>query len=390
MRSMGRTKGAGWLGLALLALCIMTPALALSQSADTPWLGVSLQSLNDGLRDGMNYDGQGVVVSRVVADSPADRAGIRKGDVIARVEGRSVDSPSEVTRIVREARVGETISLVVYRDGSRRTVSARLGSWPDRADLEIAPEDTPTPSPRVRVEGPDGEWFDRKDSRHEDRHAERHEERKETKEGKDLSEEEREDLESKLDGRKDLEKLDRLKDLDKLEGFQRMDGGNGSGLMWNMGRGRLGVRAENLSSDLAPYFEAPDGGALVMEVLKDTPADRAGLKAGDVIVRVNDERISDAEDLVRTLREAPEGRTSVTVFRKGERRTFEPVLEASPWRAGRSFRSFGPGERRMIVRDRNGTRVYGPDATDRDRELEALREEVKRLRERLEERNRGD
>jgi membrane-associated protease RseP (regulator of RpoE activity) len=163
--------------------------------------------------------------------------------------------------------------------------------------------------------------------------------------------------------------------------------------MNGMGRGRLGVRAEDLSSDLAPYFDAPSGsGALVMEVLKDTPAERAGLKAGDVVIRVGDQRISGADDLVRTLREAPEGRISMTVLRHGSRRTFEPELgQASRWsdngRGSTSFGPNGPGNGRVIIRDRNGTRVYRDQGNGgtRDQEMQQLREEVRRLREQLNE-----
>jgi membrane-associated protease RseP (regulator of RpoE activity) len=184
---------------------------------------------------------------------------------------------------------------------------------------------------------------------------------------------------------KDLEDLKDMKDMDRYPRVEIRDGGRG---LLSMGRGRLGIRAENLSSDLAPYFDAPEGsGALVVEVLKDTPAARAGIRAGDVVVRVGDQRISDAEDLVRTMREAPAGRVRVTVIRRGERRTFEPVLEAPEWRDGSRGPSFGPGNRRMIIRDRNGTRVYGPNSSpsDRDEELQQLREEVRRLRQRIQE-----
>jgi serine protease Do len=161
-----------------------------------------------------------------------------------------------------------------------------------------------------------------------------------------------------------------------------------------MGRGRLGVRTENLSSDLAPYFDAPPGGgALVMEVLKDTPAERAGIKAGDVIVRVGDEKISDADDLIRTMRSAPAGRLSVTVMRHGSRRTFEPEIEAAPTWEGmrRGPTSFGPGNGRVIIRDKNGTRVYrDQNGGSRDEEMQQLRDEVRRLRQELNEKNDKD
>ena len=55
-------------------------------------------------------------------------------------------------------------------------------------------------------------------------------------------------------------------------------------------RGRLGVQLNELSPQLAEYFGAPEGGALVAGVTKDSPAEKAGIKAGDVITSINGDR----------------------------------------------------------------------------------------------------
>jgi C-terminal processing protease CtpA/Prc len=67
-------------------------------------------------------------------------------------------------------------------------------------------------------------------------------------------------------------------------------------------RGWLGVVTQPLSGDLGEYFGAKDGGALVAEVTEDSPAAKLGLKAGDVIVRVDDAKIEDPGDLSREIR----------------------------------------------------------------------------------------
>lgn len=78
-----------------------------------------------------------------------------------------------------------------------------------------------------------------------------------------------------------------------------------------MSRARLGVSVEVLTSQLAEYFGAKDG-VLVASVAADSPASRAGLKAGDVIVSVNGQTVASTADLVRQLRSA-NAETDVTI-----------------------------------------------------------------------------
>jgi len=66
-------------------------------------------------------------------------------------------------------------------------------------------------------------------------------------------------------------------------------------------RGRLGVQVDNLSDQLAEHFGARDGGVLVAGVTADSPAARAGLKAGDVITKVNGAAVKNPGDLIEAL-----------------------------------------------------------------------------------------
>lgn len=370
MRSMAHTKPVAFLGVALLALGLTAAAPKASRADDTPWLGVTLQSLSEGLRDGMGYDGQGVLVNRVLDGSPADRAGLRHGDVIVRFNGRSAESPEQLTRLVRDGRVGQTVSLTIVRDGDRRTLSARLGNRPDDEDV---PQDGTS-----RFKMKDQNPMDHPDM--EDDHGDMDDHGH-----NDMDDHGHSDMDDRKEKKLEDKQLGDMKDFGDMKVFEGRPGMNGRAFMFGMGRGRLGVRTEDLSSDLAPYFDAPaGGGALVMEVLKDTPAERAGIKAGDVIVRVGDDKISDADDLIRAMRSAPAGRLSVTVMRHGSRRTFEPEIEATPRDGRRGPMSFEPGNGRVIIRDKNGTREYGDqNGGSRDEEMQQLRDEVRRLRQQL-------
>ena len=90
--------------------------------------------------------------------------------------------------------------------------------------------------------------------------------------------------------------------------------------------GFLGVNARNISESMLEYFEVKHG-VLVEEVIKDTPAEKAGLKAGDIITKINDRNTKDYNDLIRTLNFYDPGE-KVTVYfsRKGSEKNVTVTL----------------------------------------------------------------
>jgi len=91
----------------------------------------------------------------------------------------------------------------------------------------------------------------------------------------------------------------------------------------------LGISAEDLSGQLGSYFGAPDGeGILVHEVKAGTPAEKAGLKAGDVIIKVDGERVRNVGELREKLREKREKKTvNLAVLRKGTEMSLDVAVE---------------------------------------------------------------
>jgi hypothetical protein len=84
---------------------------------------------------------------------------------------------------------------------------------------------------------------------------------------------------------------------------------------------RVGISIESLSPQLGEYFGAPNGqGLLIRSVEKGSPADQAGLKAGDVIIKVGGERMSDSGDWRMTMREKS-GSVSFTIMRDKREQT---------------------------------------------------------------------
>jgi serine protease Do len=92
---------------------------------------------------------------------------------------------------------------------------------------------------------------------------------------------------------------------------------------------RLGIGGQDLSGQLGQYFGAPEGaGVLVTEVAAGTPAEKAGIKAGDVIIKMDGVRVRNLEDLRERMRAAREkGSTSVTLLRKGSEMTLNVQIE---------------------------------------------------------------
>jgi S1-C subfamily serine protease len=91
----------------------------------------------------------------------------------------------------------------------------------------------------------------------------------------------------------------------------------------------LGINAEDLSGQLGAYFGAPDGvGVLVREVRAGTPAEKAGLKAGDVITKVDAKPVGSLSELRQQLRDKSDQKAvSLGIVRKGSEMSLSVTME---------------------------------------------------------------
>ena len=93
------------------------------------YLGVQIQELTDGLRDYFKVKSDdGVLISEVVEDSPAEKAKLKVGDIIASVNGDGVSTTSELQRAISREGSGADVSLEVIRKGRKKDYKAILGS----------------------------------------------------------------------------------------------------------------------------------------------------------------------------------------------------------------------------------------------------------------------
>ncbi len=95
------------------------------------WLGVQVQEVTSDLADGLGLGApEGALVSQVMEESPASRAGLRQGDVIVAVDGERIETMRELPRLVAGLPADSTAKLSVFRDGSEIAVSVRIGAMP--------------------------------------------------------------------------------------------------------------------------------------------------------------------------------------------------------------------------------------------------------------------
>jgi S1-C subfamily serine protease len=99
------------------------PALEKGEDPERAFLGVSSGPAPEG----------GAQVGGVVAGGPAERAGLREGDVIVEISGQAVREPDDVSGVINARRPGDEVRIAVERDGERRTLTVTLGEQPEQA-----------------------------------------------------------------------------------------------------------------------------------------------------------------------------------------------------------------------------------------------------------------
>ncbi len=100
------------------------------------FLGVVMQELSDEILEGLNTSAKrGVLVSEVVEDSPADKAGIEEGDIIIEFGGKRVESPEKLRDLVAKREIGDEVKIKVVRGKRTKSVRVALGDWADQPDL---------------------------------------------------------------------------------------------------------------------------------------------------------------------------------------------------------------------------------------------------------------
>lgn len=107
------------------------------------WLGVQIQALNAELAQQFNLtDEKGALIVDVVEGSPADKAGLQRGDVIVEFDGKKIDNLSQLKNLVAMTKPGQTVTLEIIRDGKPMRLEVTIGELPSEDDKKLASKTT--------------------------------------------------------------------------------------------------------------------------------------------------------------------------------------------------------------------------------------------------------
>jgi serine protease Do len=233
------------------------------------YLGVDTRDITpDRLSELKLKEEHGVEVTLVDQDAPAGKAGLKEHDVILNLNGSQVESVEQLRRMIREIPPGRMVSLGISRDGQPMTLKAQLADRKKSFGMGMS----------------NGKAFSFA-----------------------------------------MPALPAIPAISAIPAMPEMD--VPVSIVVVHSSARSGLMVENLTPQLGDFFGARDGqGVLVRSVEKGSRAEKAGFRAGDVIVKVNGESISDSGDFTHAMHGRKNGTVSVSIIREKKEQTLTLAL----------------------------------------------------------------
>ncbi len=238
--------------LALFVAATILPAVLTCQAQAGDWsdssqedkrvfIGIYPEDLDDDDNEALDYKGKGILVEDVVEDGPAEKAGIKAGDIIAKIDAEEITSTSQFREVLSKYKSGDKIKVSTVRNGAIIDQIVELSGLPKNKEYSF-------------------------------------------KFGHDS----------------------------------------------NDTKGFLGVVTESIEGDFAKYFGVKKG-ALIKKVIENSPAEKVGLKPGDVLTEIGDEEIEETDDVSEAVRDhKPGDQVKVKYFREGKEASVDVKLAKIP------------------------------------------------------------
>ena len=256
-----------------LGLAGMVPApLAAKETSGGAYLGVMVDNVPPEKAASLHLKNGGAVIANVDQDGPACHAGLQTGDIVVAFNGTLVSSSDQFASLIHASSPGSTVTMTVIRNGQSKDMKVTLGDWKQMAGIPPKPPLSPAGAmPFIPPTPP---------------------------------------LPPRV--------------------YPEIDIPGGATIS-----ARQGIVVEPLSPQLCDFFGVPQNrGVLVRAVDKGSPGAMAGLKAGDVIVKVNNETIHDVADWRRALK-GQNGKVALGIVRdkKEQLLTINLPANTSEWKS---------------------------------------------------------
>ncbi|MGA9565563.1 MAG: PDZ domain-containing protein [Candidatus Korobacteraceae bacterium] len=268
--------------LALGAAGVAPAALAAGNPGDShasAYLGVMVDAVPAATAEALHLKNGGAFIANVDQDGPACHAGLQSGDVVVAYNGKPVTGSEQFAGLIHDSAAGSTVMMTVIRNGQSKDIKVKLGDWRQMAGMPRAPLSPVGTMPFAAPERPP------------------------------------------LPPRA-------YPDIDMM----------GSTPI----SARQGIQVEPLSPQLCDFFGVGENkGVLVRTVEKGSPGAAAGLRAGDVVVKVDNETIHDTADWRRALK-AHGGKVTMVIVRDKHEQTVQLTMpgNTSEWK-GQDWDGFG-------------------------------------------------
>lgn len=224
---------------------------------------------------------RGVAIEKVVDGSPAQTAGLQNGDVIVKFNGEAITSVRKLTRLIGEVAPDHQAKVTILRGGDERELTATLGKRPTPRFAEGA----------FSIPGQSGVF--------------------------------------RVPPIGDLPTLPPMSEIPRVEALPSMGEGNRDFYVFRSGSHRqIGIGVSPLTKQLGEHFGV-ESGVMINNVRENSPAAKAGLKAGDIVIEVEGKAVKSDGDLIRAISEKKEGDISLTIVRDRNRQTIRVTPEAA-------------------------------------------------------------